>query len=48
VRRRVTILLEEYVIKARSSGKADIATVLEVILSWADAAHYRKYQSSQY
>ena len=46
VRRRVTDLLEDCVIKARSSGKADVATALEVILDkcWADAAHYRKHQ----
>ena len=45
VRRRVTDLLEDCVIKARSSGKADVATALEVILDkcWADAAHYRKH-----
>jgi len=41
--------LEECVIKARSSGKADVATALEVILDkcWADAAHYRKHQRAQ-
>jgi transcriptional regulator with XRE-family HTH domain len=46
VRRRVTDLLEDCVIKARSSGKSDVATALEVILDkcWADAAHYRKHQ----
>ena len=46
VRRRVTDLLEECVVKARSSGKSDVATALEVILDkcWADAAHYRKHQ----
>ena len=44
-RRRVTDLLEDCVIKARSSGKSDVATALEVILDkcWADAAHYRKH-----
>ena len=46
VRRRVTDLLEDCVVKARSSGKSDVATALEVILDkcWADAAHYRKHQ----
>jgi len=45
IRRRVTDLLEDCVIKARSSGKSDVATALEVILDkcWADAAHYRKH-----
>jgi transcriptional regulator with XRE-family HTH domain len=49
VRRRVTDLLEECVVKARSSGKADVATALEVILDkcWADAAHYRKHQRAK-
>ncbi len=49
VRRRVTDLLEDCVIKARSSGKADVATALEVILDkcWADAAHYRKHQRAK-
>jgi transcriptional regulator with XRE-family HTH domain len=49
VRRRVTDLLEDCVIKARSSGKADVATALEVILDkcWADAANYRKHQRAQ-
>ena len=49
VRRRVTDLLEDCVIKARSSGKADVATALEVILDkcWADAAHYRKHRRAQ-
>ena len=49
VRRRVTDLLEDCVIKARSSGKTDVATALEVILDkcWADAAHYRKHQRAQ-
>lgn len=49
VRRRVTDLLEDCVIKARSSGKADVATALEVILDkcWADAAHYRKHQRAR-
>ena len=46
VRRRMTDLLEDCVIKARSSGKSDVATALEVILDkcWADAAHYRKHR----
>lgn len=45
VRRRVTDILEDCVIKARSSGKSDVATALEVILDkcWADAAHHRKH-----
>ncbi len=45
IRRRVTDLLEDCVIKARSSGKSDVATALEVILDkcWADAAHHRKH-----
>ena len=49
VRRRVTDLLEECVVKARSSGKSDVATALEVILDkcWADAAHYRKNQRAK-
>ena len=49
VRRRVTYLLEECVVKARSSGKSDVATALEVILDkcWADAAHYRKHQRAK-
>jgi transcriptional regulator with XRE-family HTH domain len=49
VRRRITDLLEECVINARSSGKADVATALEVILDkcWADAAHYHKHQRAQ-
>jgi len=49
VRRRVTDLLEDCVVKARSSGKADVATALEVILDkcWADAAHYRKHQRAR-
>ncbi len=49
VRRRVTDLLEECVVKARSSGKSDVATALEVILDkcWADAAHYRKHQRAK-
>jgi transcriptional regulator with XRE-family HTH domain len=49
VRRRVTDLLEDCVIKARSSGKADVATALEVILDkcWADAAHYRNHQRAK-
>ncbi|MBT5780659.1 MAG: hypothetical protein HOI02_14720, partial [Rhodospirillaceae bacterium] len=42
-------LLEECVVKVRSSGKADVATALEVILDkcWADAAHYRKHQRAK-
>ena len=49
VRRRVTDLLEECVVKARSSGKSDVATALEVILDkcWADAAHYRKHKRAK-
>ena len=49
VRRRVTDLLEECVVRARSSGKSDVATALEVILDkcWADAAHYRKHQRAK-
>ncbi len=49
VRRRVTDLLEDCVVKARGSGKADVATALEVILDkcWADAAHYRKHQRAK-
>ena len=49
VRRRVTDLLEECVVKARSSGKSDVATALEVTLDkcWADAAHYRKNQRAK-
>ena len=49
MRRRVTDLLEECVVKARSSGKSDVATALEVILDkcWADAAHYRKHQRAK-
>ena len=49
VRRRVTDLLEECVVKARSSGKSDVATALEVILDkcWADAAHYRKHRRAK-